>query len=486
MMYNHDYKVVKYIFIALSNLPCQQLFTYYERSGDTIFMDSRKKIDMTNGPIMRLVILFALPICLGNVLQQLYSTVDTLVIGNYCSPASLAAVGTSSQPVELLLCVFLGLGTGVSILVSQCSGRGDITQLKKVISTASFFLYVCGIPLSFLGILISPFVLRFMQVPADAWDYAIAYINIIFLGTLGNMGYNMNAGILRGLGDSRASLLFLIISCVVNIVLDIVLVAIFRLDVSGAAIATACAMYSSWLCSILYIRKKYPELEYRLIPGRPDKKVLLDIVKVGLPLGLNNSLYSFGHIMMQSLVNAQGTIFIAGCSVAGKITGIANVAITSFSSAATTFAGQNLGAAKYDRLVLGAKRIPFYSCLITCIAGVTLTFFCEPLLSLFNKDPAVLEIAARYVRVVLPFTWTYAVFNGIISFANGLGEVRYPTIINILMLWAVRIPVGYFINYFIDGGYIMACFPISFAFGMFCMLAFFFTKKWKFIKSKAV
>ena len=423
-------------------------------------MNSRKKIDMTNGPIMRLVILFALPICLGNVLQQLYSTVDTLVIGNYCSPASLAAVGTSSQPVELLLCVFLGLGTGVSILVSQCSGRGDITQLKKVISTASFFLYVCGIPLSFLGILISPFVLRFMQVPADAWDYAIAYINIIFLGTLGNMGYNMNAGILRGLGDSRASLLFLIISCVV--------------------------MYASWLCSILYIRKKYPELEYRLIPGRPDKKVLLDIVKVGLPLGLNNSLYSFGHIMMQSLVNAQGTIFIAGCSVAGKITGIANVAITSFSSAATTFAGQNLGAAKYDRLVLGAKRIPFYSGLITCIAGVTLTFFCEPLLALFNKDPAVLEIATRYVRVVLPFTWTYAVFNGIISFANGLGEVRYPTIINILMLWAVRIPVGYFISYFIDGGYIMACFPISFAFGMFCMLAFFFTKKWKLIKSKAV
>lgn len=319
-------------------------------------MDSRKKIDMTNGPIMRLVILFALPICLGNVLQQLYSTVDTLVIGNYCSPASLAAVGTSSQPVELLLCVFLGLGTGVSILVSQCSGRGNITQLKKVISTASFFLYVCGIPLSFLGILISPFVLRFMQVPADAWDYAIAYINIIFLGTLGNMGYNMNAGILRGLGDSRASLLFLIISCVVNIVLDIVLVAVVRLDVSGAAIATACAMYASWLCSILYIKKKYPELEYRLIPGRPDKKVLLDIIGVGLPLGLNNSLYSFGHIMMQSLVNSQGTIFIAGCSVAGKITGIANVAITSFSSAANNLLPvRNLGAAKYDRLVLGAN-----------------------------------------------------------------------------------------------------------------------------------
>lgn len=445
-------------------------------------MNSQKKINMTQGPIMRLVILFALPICLGNVLQQLYSTVDTLVIGNFCSPASLAAVGTSSQPVELLLCIFLGLGTGVSILVSQCTGRSDSQGLKKVIGTATFFLYVSAIPLSFLGILISPYVLKFMQVPADAWDYAIAYINIIFLGTLGNMGYNMNAGILRGLGDSRASLLFLIISCIVNVVLDLTLVAGARMDVSGAALATACAMYASWICSIIYIKKKYPELEYRILPGRPDKNVLKDIIRVGLPLGLNNSLYSLGHIMMQSLVNAQGTIFIAGCSVAGKVTGMANVAITSFSSAATTFAGQNLGAGRYDRLRQGAKRIPFYSGLITCIAGVTLTFFCEPLLALFNKDAEVLKIAARYVRIVLPFTWTYAVFNGIISFANGLGEVRYPTIVNLLMLWAVRIPVGYFINYFIDGGYIMACFPISFAFGMFCMLAFFRTKKWKKIK----
>lgn len=434
---------------------------------------------MTQGPIMRLVVLFALPICLGNVLQQLYSTVDTLVIGNFCSSASLAAVGTSSQPVELLLCIFLGLGTGISILVSQCTGRGDTESLKRVISTATFFLYICAIPLSFLGILVSPYVLKFMQVPADAWDYAVSYINIVFLGTLGNMGYNMNAGILRGVGDSRASLFFLIISCIVNIVLDLVLVAGLHMDVSGAALATACAMYASWFCSIIYIKKKYPEISFKLLPRKPDKNVFLDIIRVGLPLGLNNSLYSLGHIMMQTLVNAQGTTFIAGCSVAGKVTGIANVAITSFSSAATTFAGQNLGAGRYDRLRQGVKRIPFYSGLITCIAGITLTVFCEPILALFNKDPEVLKIAVRYVHIVLPFTWTYAVFNGIISFVNGLGEVRYPTIINFLMLWAVRIPVGYFINRFIDGGYIMACFPISFTFGMLCMLAFFFTKKWR-------
>lgn len=449
-------------------------------------MKTSGKIDMTQGPIMKLVILFALPICLGNVLQQLYSTVDTLVIGNYCDFASLAAVGTSSQPVELLLCVFLGLGAGVSILVSQCAGRGDMEEIKAVVSTATCFLYMCAIPISILGLFIGPLVLKFMQVPKDAWSYSVSYISIIFLGTLGNMGYNMNAGILRGVGDSRASLLFLLISCVVNILLDLLFVAGFRMNVAGAAFATACAMYCSWFCSIIYIKKKYPELEYRALPHRPNKRILKDIIRIGLPLGLNNSIYSIGHILMQSLINAQGSVFMAGCTVAGKVTGIANVAITSFSSAATTFAGQNLGAKNYVRLRKGARRIPFFSWLITWAAGIIMVIFCEPVLRLFNKDPEVLAVAVRYVRIVLPSSCIYAVFNCIICFANGIGEVRYPTIVNILMLWAVRIPVGYFIAAFIDGGYIMACFPVSFTFGMLCMFAFFLSKRWKKIRQLAI
>ena len=160
-------------------------------------MKSTGKIDMTSGSIMKLVLLFALPICVGNILQQLYNTVDTLVIGNFCGSLSLAAVGTSSQPVEMLLCIFLGLGTGVSILVSQCVGSGDDETLRKIIATAISFLYLCAVPLSVLGLFIGPLILKIMQVPDDAYAYAVSYINIIFLGTLGNMGYNMNAGILR-------------------------------------------------------------------------------------------------------------------------------------------------------------------------------------------------------------------------------------------------------------------------------------------------
>lgn len=448
-------------------------------------MRSKNKIDMTSGSIMKLVLLFALPICIGNILQQLYNTVDTLIIGNFCGSISLAAVGTSAQPVEMLLCIFLGLGTGVSILISQHTGSGDMEKLKDVAATATSFLYLCAIPVSILGLFIGPLILKLMQVPEDTWSASVTYISIIFLGTLGNMGYNMNAGILRGLGDSRSSLFFLLISCIINIVLDLLFIAVFHMDVAGAALATIIAMFASWFFSVYYIQSKYPELEFTLLPKKLDKTILKNIISVGLPLGLNNSIYSIGHILMQALINMQGSTFMAACAVATKLTGISNVAISSLSSAATTFSGQNYGAKNYRRLRQGSIRIPLFSGIITCTAGLFFTYFSRPILSLFNDDPAVINMAVHYIRIVLPFTWAYAVFNGIICFVNGLGEVKYPTVVNILMLWAVRIPCAYAIAYFIDGTYVMASIPISFFFGMFSMFLFFLTKRWKDIKKLA-
>ena len=213
------------------------------------------KLDMTHGPIMKLVILFAIPMVIGNILQQLYTTVDTLVIGNFCGHTSIAAIGTSSQPLEVFMCIFMGIGSGVSILVS-CTGAGDREELQKIINGATSFTYLVAIPLTVVGIALTPAILHLMQVPADTWDPAVLYIRIVFLGLLGNMGYNMNAGILRGLGDSVASLVFLVISCLTNVVLDFVFVAGFGMDVSGAALATIIAMYLSWFASILYIKEK--------------------------------------------------------------------------------------------------------------------------------------------------------------------------------------------------------------------------------------
>ena len=235
-----------------------------------------------------------------------------------------------------------------------------------------------------------------MQLPDNTIGLASAYLRIVFLGTLGNIGYNLNAGILRGVGDSRATLLFLMVSCAVNILLDLLFVAVFGLDVSGTALATAIALFASWFFSIGYIRRRYPEL---------------------------------------------------------------GLTINSFSSSCATFSGQNYGAKQYGRLVRGA-RIPFISGLFTLTGGILVTVFCYPLLRLFTRDEEVLALAVQYIHVVLPMTWPFAVFSGLVNYANGMGDVKLPTMISIFMLWVIRIPSAWLISHFIDGHWMMACYPM--------------------------
>ena len=445
-----------------------------------------KKIDMTKGSIMQNVILFAIPIVLGNILQQLYTTVDTLIVGHYCGDKALAAVGTSSQPVEVLLCVFLGIGTGASILVSQRIGAGDGKRVKDIAAAGTSLVYMSGIPIAILGYLLAPAILKFMGVPEDVSDAALIYTRVVFLGALGNIGYNMNAGILRGLGDSVASLWFLVVSCVTNIILDLLLVARFSMDVQGAAMATSISMFMSWIVSAFYIKKKFPELSFGFLPRALNLQEIRQILAIGVPIGLNNSLFSFGHMAMQTLVNAQGYKFMAGASVAGRITGITNVAITAVSAAASTFSGQNYGAENFDRLRDGYIKIPAVNGIATLALGLMFISFRMPILGFFTQDETVLMYAGRYVVAVLLSQWCYAVFNCISNIVNGVGYVKYTTIINMMMLWAVRIPCAYIINRFFDGTYIMLCFPISFAFGMICMIGYYvFSPDWKKIISKA-
>ncbi|MGN1167963.1 MAG: MATE family efflux transporter [Lachnospiraceae bacterium] len=443
-------------------------------------MAQSKKIDMTTGPIMKNVLLFAFPIVIGNILQQLYTTVDTLVVGNFCGDESLAAVGTSSQPVEVLLCIFLGIGTGVSILISQYIGANDNEKVRNTAQTAIFFVYVSGIAIGVLGFFATPWILNAMGVPQDALSSAITYTRIVFCGTLGNLGYNMNAGILRGIGDSKASLWFLVVSCVANIVFDVFFVAVMGMGVGGAALSTMIAMYISWGVSIWYIKSRFKEIGFSVFPKGFSGEELKNMLLLGVPIGLNNSLFSFGHMVMQTLVNAQGTTFMAGASVAGRITGCTNVAITAVSSAATTFSGQNYGAKNIARLKQGYIKIPAVNGLITLALGLAMISFRMPLLRFFSKNEMVLLYASRYVVAMLLSQWAYAVFNSISCIVNGVGQLRYTTIVNLLMLWAVRIPCAYFISSYFDGTYIMICFPISFFFGMFCMIAYYlFSKKWK-------
>ncbi len=446
-------------------------------------------IDMTKGSILKNIILFALPICIGNILQTLYNTVDTMILGRFCDAKAIAAVATSMYPIEIVLCIFIGIGHGISIIVSQFRGAflrsgsiDDEKNLLETIKTAVFFNFTISIPLSILGWFLGPLVLRLMQAPSDTFDFAVSYIRIIMVATLGNLGFNMNSGILRGMGDSRASLYFLLVSCVVNISLDFLFIKNMSLGVFGAALATAIAMCSSWIISVVYIKIRYKNLKYPLLPDlrHPNWKLLAQIFKIGTPLGLNSSIYAIGHIALQSFINLQGTFFIAGCSVTTKIMSIPTMAIQSFAQAATTFSGQNFGAKKFDKLREGSWKIPAFNGFVTIVfSAITLLFFREILLSMFTKDENVKFFARRYMMIVLPASWCYAVLCTIINYANGAGVIKYPTAVNILMLWAVRVPCAAIIVNFFNGEYVMIAFSISFAFGMFAMISFLFSKTWK-------
>lgn len=440
---------------------------------------SSRNIDMTQGPIISNALKFALPLCIGFILQQLYTTVDTIVVGRFCGPESLAAVATSAQPLEIILCVFLGIGNGISILVSRGVGAKDSVKLNKLTKNAVFFQFITGFPLTLIGLFFCPFILKWMQVPDDVFDLAHKYLFFIFLGIIGQIGYNVNAGILRGFGNSGSSLLFLLISSIINIVLDLFFIGVVKTDVSGVAIATSISTISSWIFSIIYIKRKYKDIIFPIFPKKPDKENLIEIIKTGLPLGLNASLYSFGHTAMQSLINSQGAIFMAGCSIAPRFTAIVNMTINAISSAALTFTGQNLGAKEYSRLKKGCKQIPFISACITFSLFIICIPFAREILSIFTDNQEVLDVAVLYISIVLPFTWVYAWFNGILNVANGMGYIKYSTIVNISMLWLVRIPIAHFIKDFIGGKYIMASISISFVIGFLAMLFFYKTKKWK-------
>ena len=429
---------------------------------------------------MKNIVMFALPIIAGNILQYLYTTVDTLVIGNYCDHTAIAAVGTSAQPVEVLLCIFLGIGTGVCILMSQHIGAHDEAAVKDTCRTATSLVYLCGIPTGILGWFAAPVILKMMNVPQDVYASALLYTRIVLAAALGNIGYNMNAGILRGVGDSRASLYFLVVSCITNIVLDLALVAGLGMGVAGAAVATGLAMYMAWFFSMIYIRKNYPDLGFSLLPQGISAKEMKSILSIGLPIGFNNSLFSFGHVALQTLINLQGSLFMAAWSVAGRVNGIANMAITGISSAATTFSGQNYGAGRIDRLREGQIMIPVANGAITLCFGLLFILIRMPILSMFSSDPRILELSGRFVVIMLLSQWMYAVFNGISCIINGTGRVKYTTVINLLMLWAVRVPAAYLLATYAGGNAIPFSFPISFAFGMLAMIGYYlFSSSWK-------
>ena len=357
---------------------------------------------MTEGVIWKQLLLFALPLLLGNLFQQFYNTVDSIVVGNYIGANALASVGASTPIVNLMVGMFTGLGTGAGVVIAQFFGAKDHKGVHDGVHTTIALCLVSGLVMAVVGVALSPTILRLLDTPAEIMEGSVTYLQIYFMGVMALMIYNMGSGILRAVGDSRTPLYFLMVSSVVNILLDLLFVIKVQMGVAGVAWATLIAQAIS-ACLVL-IRLMTSTESYKLILKdiRFHKKVLLETVRIGLPGGIQNAVISFSNLIVQYNINSFGAAAVAGCSAYTKIDGFAILPVMSFSMAITTFTGQNIGAKNYDRVRKGAK-----TCLVIALA-VTLTLsgglylFGEKLLRVFSSDQQVLSYAVQMMHFLVP------------------------------------------------------------------------------------
>lgn len=438
-----------------------------------------KQTDMTQGNILPSIISFSIPLLISSLLQTLYNTVDSVIIGNFAGTDALAAVGACYSPMMILLSILLGLSSGVSVLVSQVFGSGDNRDVEAVVATAGGFFLLSAVPITLLMVLMIHPLLAVINIPDEARDHAVLYLLVVFGGLVGAYGYNLNSGILRGLGDSRSPLLFLLISCLVNIVLDLFFVLVLPWGVFGVAVATVIAQVVSWLYSVWHIKRHYPQLDYRLFRLRIDRAHLKKLLSLSLPMMMNHAAFSLGFLLYYRFVNGFGPAFMAGYSIAGKLENLTWQPVSSLGTAAVTFAGQNRGAGNLQWLNRGVKLFLKTAVAIN-VAAAALTLLCGRwLLGLFTPDAAVIEAGYQYLTYLLPFYWIYAVVHILASFMNGVGDVKIPTLNTMVMFWLVRLPVAWYLSQYADRGLLHIAYPVSWVAGCILTVLYFLTGRWK-------
>ncbi len=438
------------------------------------------QLDMTQGSITKVLFLFAVPFLIGNLFQELYTFADSLIVGHYCNASALAAIGSAENPSKILLNIFMGFSTATTILVSQYFGAKDSENMKKVTATSNGFMMMAAVPLIVLGVLLSEPILKLIRVEeGETMGYAMDYLRILMIGTPTMLGYNQNAGILRGLGDSRSPLYFLVIACVANIALDFLFVGPLGMQVAGAAWATILAQGIAWISSVWYIRKKYPELEFKVLTLRLEKKHLKEIMRIGVPLGLNNSVFSLGHTLVAGVINGYGTNAMAGYTCAKRLDTFCMLPMLSCGNAITTYVGQNAGAGKTDRVKKGILVGTLWCFGINIIQCAIMILCRDFLLGLFNDDPEVIASGSSYLVKACLFYWIYVFYHSLNSAMNGAKEVAIPTISSLVMFWAVRIPLMFYFDKMGSLEWIYWSFPISWVVGIAITGIYFMTGKWK-------
>lgn len=400
-------------------------------------------VDMTEGSPGKRIVAFAIPMLIGNIAQQLYNTVDSIVVGRYVGDNALAAVGSAGPIINLLLVLFVGISVGAGIMVSQYFGAREREELSGSIG--------CCITLTALSSLIimivAPFVirpmLRLLNTPDSILDWCYSYLMILFIGIIGMAYYNILGGVLRGLGDSVSALVYLLVATVLNIFLDLLFVAVFRMGVAGVALATVIAQAISAVLCFQKLTRMQGVFDMKLHYLKPGRKHTVDMIRLGLPSGITQAIFSMAMIVVQSLTNSFGEMFIAANVIIMRVDGFAMMPNFSFGTAMTTYAGQNVGARKYDRVERGAREGTLIAVVTSAVITALILIFGKYLMGIFTQTAELVELSMRMMRILALGYIAMAVTQCLSGVMRGAGDTMTPMWISLITTVAIRVPLAY-------------------------------------------
>lgn len=397
------------------------------------------EIDMCTGPLLPKMIAFAIPVIITSVLQIMYNAADMIVVGRFGSETALASVGSTTQLINLLVGFFNGVAVGASVVVARQYGAGERDKVGETTHTAITLSLICGVAISVVGLMVSHTMLKWMDTPEDVIDGACRYLDIYFLGTPALLVYNFAAAILRAVGDTRRPMYFLIGSGAVNVVLNLVFVIGFKMDVAGVAWATTISQYLSVALILLCMFRETNCVRLSMRRLRVSRKCTAEILRIGLPSGIQASVFSVSNVLIQSGINSFGASFIAGSSAGSSIEGFASLATGALYQVNLSFAGQNMGAKKYDRIDQINRIGLLLSLMIWVVLSGGIVLLRTPLMSIYTTDAAAVEAGASKLVVLMAGYFFAGVMNSLVGTLRGMGYATVPMVNTLLFACVFRV-----------------------------------------------
>ncbi len=435
--------------------------------------------DLTTGKEGKRILNFALPMLFGNIFQQLYNVVDSIIVGKVLGEHALAAVGANFPFIFALISFVVGIAIGATVIIAQYFGAKQMDNVKRTIDTLYIFMFFAALLLTIVGIWSSEYVFKIIDLPADVVPLAVEYFNIYALGFIFFFGFQGTSAILRGLGDSKTPVYFLVISTIMNIVLDLLFVIVFKWGISGVAAATVIAQGGAFFTIVWYLNRFHKFLDFSPLKMRFDKDIFKKSLRIGLPSGFQQTFVAVGFLALYKIVNVFGVPTIAAYSIAMRIDSFAVMPAMNFSAAISTFVGQNIGANKFERIGRGLKATLLMINSISLAVTLFALIFAGPLMSLFTNSAEVVEIGKQYIYIVTPFYIVFStmfIFNGVL---RGAGDTLIPMIITIIALWGIRLPMSWWLSGEIGSNGIWWGIPIAWFFGVIISFFYYRSGNWK-------